>query len=107
MLSPPTDRFDLLLNAARSCFRQAWQPRLPASYMHVHAFQLRRPGSIQGNLFEMPDEQARAVATIKREINARMGRFALRSGATLPLTDVYRDEAQNYDVCDIRGKICF
>jgi hypothetical protein len=35
------------------------------------------------------------------------GRFALRSGATLPMYDVYRDEAQSYDICDVHGKICF
>jgi integrase len=40
------------------------------------------------------------VARLKREVNARLGRFALRSGATLPLYDVYRDCGQSYDVCD-------
>ena len=32
---------------------------------------------------------------------------ALRSGATLPLADVYRDEAQSFDICDVHGKMCF
>ena len=34
---------------------------------------------------------------------------ALRSAATLPLVarGLYRDPAHDYDVCDIRGKICF
>ena len=32
---------------------------------------------------------------------------AVRSGATLPLYDVYRDDAQQYDACDVRGKLCF
>ena len=27
--------------------------------------------------------------------------------ATLPLADIYQDEAQQYDICDIRGKMCF
>jgi hypothetical protein len=75
--------------------------------MHVNASQLRRPGFSQLGLFEPPAEQARAVAQVKREVNACVGRFALRSGATLPLADVYRDEAQSYDICDVRGKICF
>ena len=75
--------------------------------MHVNAFRLCRPGSIQPDMFDLPDEKARAVAKVKGEVNARMGRFALRSGATLPLADVYRDEAQSYDICDVRGKICF
>ena len=47
------------------------------------------------------------MAKAKREVNEALGRFALRSGATLPLADVYRDEAQQYDVCDIHGKMCF
>jgi hypothetical protein len=75
--------------------------------MHVTASRLRRPGSIQLGLFDPPAGQARAVAELKREVNAEVGRFALRSGATLPLHDVYRDEAQSYDICDVRGKICF
>jgi DNA polymerase V len=75
--------------------------------MHVMASQLRRPGFVQLGLFERPEAQARAVAKAKREINAALGRFTVRSGATLPLSNVYRDEAQGYDICDVRGKICF
>ena len=75
--------------------------------MHVTASQLRQPGFVQLGLFDAPAEQARAVADVKREVNEALGRFALRSGATLPLYDVYRDEAQGYDICDVRGKICF
>ena len=52
-------------------------------------------------------EQTRAVAAVKREVNAALGRFTLRSGATPPLKDVYRDEAQQYDICDVEGKLCF
>ena len=40
-------------------------------------------------------------------MNERQGRFALRSAATLPLFDVYRDQANGYDICDVRGKACF
>jgi hypothetical protein len=106
-LPSPTDRFDLLLEAARFCFQQAWIPDQPATRMHVTASHLRRPGFVQLGLFDPPAEQARTVAQLKHAVNAEVGRFALRSGATLPLADVYRDEAQSYDICDIRGKICF
>jgi hypothetical protein len=75
--------------------------------MHVTASQLKRPGFVQLGLFYAPAEQARAVAAVKREVNAALGRFTLRSGATLPLKDVYADEALQYDICDVRGKICF
>jgi nucleotidyltransferase/DNA polymerase involved in DNA repair len=102
----PTDRFDLLLGAAKHCLARSWVPGVPASRMHLIATRLRRPGFVQQGLFEPPDKQARAVAKLKREVNAKVGRFALRSGATLPLYDVYRDREQGYDVCDIRGKMC-
>jgi hypothetical protein len=75
--------------------------------MHVTTSRLGRPGVYQPGLFDPPAEQAEAVARLKREVNARLGRFALRSGATLPLADVYRDEATGYDICDVHGKLCF
>jgi nucleotidyltransferase/DNA polymerase involved in DNA repair len=106
-LTAPTDRFDHLFEAARHCFLRAWIPGLAASRMHIIATDLRRPGAVQLGLFDPPDETARAVAALKRTVNARVGRFALRSGATLPLYDIYRDEAQSYDICDVRGKHCF
>ena len=106
-LVSPTDRFDLLLEAARDCFRRAWVPGLAASRMHLNASQLKRPGFVQLGLFDQVDERADEVARVKREVNGCVGRFALRSGATLPLADVYWDAAQGYDICDIRGKTCF
>jgi nucleotidyltransferase/DNA polymerase involved in DNA repair len=103
----PTDRFDLLAEVARRCLRRAWDGRGAVDRVHVIATQLCRPGMAPGGLFEPPAGRARALARLKRAVNARHGRFALRSGATLPLTEIYRDEAQSYDICDIRGKICF
>jgi hypothetical protein len=58
-------------------------------------------------LFEPPADRALAVARLKREVNSRHGRFVLRSAATLPLNSIYRDTANEYDICDIRGKLCF
>jgi nucleotidyltransferase/DNA polymerase involved in DNA repair len=106
-LPGPTDRFDLLLESARFCFDRARRGGRGVLRMHINASDLRRPGWVQASLFDPPPEQARAVAAVKRTVNARVGRFALRSGATLPLADVYRDEAQQYDICDVRGKLCF
>ena len=34
---------------------------------------------------------AEAVAAVKRRVNDRLGRFTLRSGATLPLHAIYGD----------------
>jgi DNA polymerase V len=75
--------------------------------MHLFASALEWPTFVQRSLFDPPPAQALAVAEVKRAINNQVGRFALRSGATLPLANVYRDEAQSYDICDIRGKTCF
>jgi DNA polymerase V len=103
----PTDRFDLLLDTAKHALRRTWRPGVPVSRLHVVATELRWPGAVQLGLFEPPAGRAEAVARAKREINAKVGRFAVRSGVTLYLDDLYRDEASGYDVCDIRGKMCF
>jgi len=75
--------------------------------VHLFASQLRWRGEVQLGLFETPDEQAKAIAALKKEVNNRIGRFALRSGATLFLDEVYRDAAHDYDICDVHGKMCF
>jgi DNA polymerase V len=108
-LAIPTDRFDLLLDSARPCLRSAWVPRVPASRMHLIAEHLTPKGQAQLGLFDRPQAAAQAdsVAKLKREINLRHGRFALRSAATLPLASIYKDTANGYDICDIRGKSCF
>jgi nucleotidyltransferase/DNA polymerase involved in DNA repair len=107
VLPAPTMRFDLLLEAASSGLERTWRRGVAATRMHLIASDLRRPGFVQRGLFDPPEGRERAAARAKRAVNAEVGRFALRSGATLPLYDVYRDEAQSYDICDIRGKMCF
>lgn len=108
-LAVPSDRFDVLLDAARPCLRRAWVPRVPASRMHLIAERLTPRRHAPLGLFDSPAaaERAEAVARLKREVNTRHGRFALRSAATLPLAAIYRDTANSYDICDVRGKICF
>ncbi len=95
--------FDALLEAALHLLPLTWQPPTAfVHYMHVIASGLRPLARRQKSLFEQPQLQ-----DIKRIINNRVGRFALRSGATMPLVDVYGDAANNYDICDIYGKSCF
>lgn len=105
----PSDRFDLLLDAARPCLRSAYLSRAPAWRMQIIAEPLVPRAQAQLGLFDRPDqaEQAQAVARLKHEINLRQGRFALRSAATLPLAAIYQDTANAYDICDVRGKSCF
>jgi nucleotidyltransferase/DNA polymerase involved in DNA repair len=95
--------FDALVEAALHLLPLAWRP--PGAfvhYMHVIASHLRPAARRQRSLFETAE-----VEDVKRRINDRVGRFALRSGATLPLVDVYGDAANAYDICDIYGKSCF
>ncbi len=107
-LAIATDRFDVLLDAARPCLRRAWLPRSQATHMHLIAESLRPKSDAQRSLFEPPGAaRAEAVAKLKREVNTRLGRFLLRSAATLPLAAIYQDGANSYDICDVRGKICF
>ena len=77
--------------------------------MHLFAEHLVPAHLAPLGLFEHPDDRDRAevLGPLKREINARIGRFALRSAATLPLSAIYRDTSNEYDICDVRGKICF
>ena len=106
-LAVPTDRFDLLLDALRPLLRRAWVRGAPAWRMHLIAEDLCRRDERPIGLFDPPSERVDAIADLKRRVNARIGRFALRSAATLPLTAIYRDTANAYDICDIRGKSCF
>ncbi len=108
-LGVPSDRFDVLLDAARPCLRQAWIPHELAAKMHLIAENLTPRADCPLDLFDPLERriQAQAVAQVKREINARHGRFIIRSAATLALASIYRDTANEYDICDVRGKACF
>lgn len=106
-LTTPTDRFDLLLDTLRSCLRRAWIPRATATRMHLFAERLTPKGATQLGLFDPPGDAAERVARLKAEVNRRIGRWALRSAATLPLAAVYGDRSNAVEVCDIHGKMCF
>lgn len=105
-LDTPANRFEVL-EAARDAFAEAYLPGRAACRIDLLAEKLSPDRCVQLSLFEQPSSQWEAVAEVKRAINEHFGRFALRSGATLPLYELYRDEAAGYDICDIRGKMCF
>lgn len=108
VLEAPSSTFDVLMEHARPCMRAAWIPKVPAGRMHLFADDLRERKLTQLGLFDSRDpEKAEAIDQLKETINAAHGRFAIRSGATLPLYDLYGDDAAGYDICDVRGKTCF
>ena len=95
---------ELGLSAIRLLDR-CWRGQ-PVHYMHVIAGRLRDRRHAQRSLFD-DDTASGAVDKLKHDINDAMGRFAIRSAATLPLVDVYSDPANDFDICDIYGKSCF
>lgn len=103
----PSTRFDLLLEAIRHAWQALYLPGARLYRMHLIAEQLQYKGRAQLGLFDPPPDRDRALCALKHDINTRHGRFAIRSGATLPLGEIYADEAHGYDICDVAGKTCF
>jgi nucleotidyltransferase/DNA polymerase involved in DNA repair len=106
-LEVPTRRFDLLLAAARYLWSRVCMPGGRLYRMHYIASHLQYPGPRQRSLFDPPQRKDGSLRKLKEEVSARHGRFALRSAATLPLTEIYEDESHGYEICDIAGKTCF
>jgi DNA polymerase V len=107
-ISTPTDRFDILLDGGRIGLRRCYRPGWPVTHMHLIAGGLRWRGCYQPGLFDVSADSKGVLADrVKRQVNERFGRFAVRSGQTLFLPEMYRDPSHSFDVCDIRGKMCF
>lgn len=105
---------EVIRQAALWLLEQLWQPNVGSvRYMHVIAGRLTNRAVRQRSLLDLDKaktespEKLAAVAGVQQLINDRIGRFALRSGSTLPLTDIHADPANDYDICDIYGKSCF
>lgn len=95
--------YEALVNVALELLPLVWRPpTAKVNYMHVIAGGLRPLAERQLGLFD-----DRLGDDLKLRINQTVGRFAVRSGATLPLHEVYGDSANNYDICDVYGKSCF
>lgn len=103
-----TGDYTQIVQAALWLLPRVWLwPESKIHYMHLIAGGLRRRAQQQRSLFDPPAPRAALLEETKRRINRALGRFAIRSGATLPLRDIHRDPANDYDICDIYGKTCF
>jgi len=101
-----TADFETLLQSAHRLFLVNGSERSePVTHLHLVAERLCRRGTEQLSLLERRRDSQ--IDKLKAEVNRKAGRFALRSAATLPLADIYNDEAFDYDICDIHGKTCF
>jgi len=102
-----TAGFQSLYLASLRLLASCWPAGRVVSYMHLIAEKLTARQDAQRNLFGESDPRQQASDRVKRSINQRLGRFAIRSGATLPLDDIYRDATNSHDICDVYGKTCF
>ena len=102
----PTSRFDALLAGVQALWARTQADGL-LYRMHYVASELQYPGRRQLSLFDPPGRPDSRIVGLMHQVNERHGRFAVRSGATLPLAEIYADDAHSYDVCDIHGKTCF
>jgi nucleotidyltransferase/DNA polymerase involved in DNA repair len=116
ILAEPTNAFKLLCAVFREMLDRSDSRDKAISHMHLIAEKLTYRESLQRTLFEtryesngkpISDSPVDRLAELKQQINARIGRFAVRSGETLHLPDVYDDETNDYDICDVQGKMCF
>lgn len=104
MLGSTAD-FEPISQAALWLLPRVWQPDGAAvHYMHLIAGGLRPSARRQLSLF---GNEPGKITAIKRTINQAVGRFAIQTALTLPLRDVRRDPANDYDICDVYGKTCF
>lgn len=106
-LPQSTAQFSLLFEAAVGLFYSLWAHGRLVSHLHLIAGKLTYREAVQQSLFHAPTEKEQRIAAAKAAVNKKVGRFAVRSGATLPLYDLYHDEASDYETCDIYGTTCF
>lgn len=96
-----TSGFSTIFSAAQMLLQSYRESNLVCG-MHIEAELLSNRRQRQLSLFE--NETANRI---KIDLNEKMGRFALRSGATLHLPEMYADVSHSYDICDVNGKTCF
>jgi len=102
----PTRRFDVLLAGVKTMWERM---QFPGNLYRMHhiASELQYPGSRQLSLFDPPRRNDERIVDLMHAVNDRHGRFAVRSAATLPLEEIYADDAHSFEICDIHGKTCF
>jgi nucleotidyltransferase/DNA polymerase involved in DNA repair len=107
VLLEPSAHFEELMPVFRELLDAGWRAGNRVHYMHVIAEELQFRAIYQQSLFSKKASFQPGIASIMRAANKKAGRFAVRTGATLPLADIYADAANDYDICDVQGKICF
>lgn len=102
-----TCSYSLLLQALRRGFDEIFCEGVSYCGSHLLAEDLRSLKGKQMSFFEVSSFQDEKFVRLKRLMNSKFGVFAVRSGATAYAPAVFRDEASNFEISDIKGKFCF
>jgi nucleotidyltransferase/DNA polymerase involved in DNA repair len=84
-LLEPTADFEELVPIVRQLFDKGWESGAKVDQMQVMAERLQFRSVHQRSLFGRSESRP-GVSALMRQVNARCGRIALRSGATVPLS---------------------
>lgn len=106
-LSTPTSKFSVVVSVINRLLSEGRSDHQVITGMHLLADRLTYHRSCQLNLFINDEIRTDKISELKNQVNSEIGRFALRSGATLSLPEIYEDSSHGYDICDIQGKMCF
>jgi len=106
-LPAATADFRTLYAAGKELLAACWKPGITVAYMHLIAEKLTCREHAQRSLLAESEPRQQVLDHLRAAINRQVGRWAVRSGATLPLKDIYDDPANAYEICDIYGKSCF
>lgn len=98
-----TAKFETIFSAAQVLLESFRGSNLVCG-MHIESELLSPRHRRQLSLFEKERDRR---TQLKQEINEKLGRFAVRSGVTLHLPEMYADISHDYDICDVQGKTCF
>lgn len=97
--------YEQLKPAAMALVEKGWQDGKTVTHLHLIAGNIARTQERQLSLFD-PKPKMR-IDQLKQQINDKLGRFTIRSGATLYLPELYEDASHDYEICDVQGKMCF
>lgn len=102
-----TDDYFLIQEAFRALFKKIYHRGEAYSAMHLYSTELQPAAEGQRSLFPEQNPRAERIKALRLHLQERFGGYTVRSAATAFTPEVFEDPANNYEICDIRGKTCF
>lgn len=106
-MSDFTQDFNIILNSLKHGFRKIFKVGKLYGYCHLIGFPVRSVCGKQLNFFEYGDERRSKIHDLKQQVNSHFGLFTLRSASTAYASTVFGDKTSDYEITDIKGKLCF